>query len=85
VEENWLSILVNRVSKVASFKAEAVSDIFDTDASSSLWPWKFEANDTECAGVEEVVVGVPVDVVSFFFFKALRTLLRKVDIESVSL
>jgi hypothetical protein len=40
------------------------------------------ANVTDCVGVEATVGGV--DIVFFFFLRALLTVLRKVEIESVS-
>jgi hypothetical protein len=50
--------------------------------SSAFWENVKGAKDTVCVGVDVVVVTVPVE---FFFLRALRTLLRKVEIESVSL
>jgi hypothetical protein len=74
---------LNRVSKVATF--DAVSDIFETDVSSGFWPYKNGAKDTELVGVEAAVGIVLLDDISFFFFKTLRAVLRKVDMESLSL
>ncbi len=75
-----VSILSNLVSKLATF--DAVSDIRDKEASSAFWEYLKGAKDTDCVGVDVAVVVVPVE---FFFLRTLRTLLRKVEIESVSL
>jgi hypothetical protein len=81
-EVNWDSICSKRVSRPATF--DAVSDKRDKEASSGLL-YLIGANDSDWVGVVAIVFAVPVELVSFFFFKALLAVLRKVEIESVSL
>jgi hypothetical protein len=59
-----------------------VSDILDIDISSNFNPAIKGAKVTDCVGVEATVGGVV--IVFFLFLRALLTVLRKVEIESVS-
>ncbi len=77
-DKNCISICSILVSKPASF--DAVSDIFETDML-SCFPDRKGAKETYCVGVDATVGGVLVELFSFFFFKALLTVLRKVEME----
>jgi hypothetical protein len=81
-EENCISIFSNLVSKPTTF--EAVSDILYIDISSAFSLVR-GAKVTEWVGVVITVFNVLTEVFSFFFFRALLAVLRKVEMESESL
>jgi hypothetical protein len=64
-DENCVSILSNLVSRFATF--EAVSDIFETDASSNFCPVKIGSNVTDWVGVVATVGDVDGGFVFFLF------------------
>jgi hypothetical protein len=78
--ENCDSIFSNCNSSPATF--EAVSDIREREVSSGL-SRLIGAKVTDCVGVDKKVLIVPAEFFPFFFNELL--VLRKVDMESVSL